>query len=128
MFSFIAPTLILLVTASSTSLEQEKYARETAIERCAATAEMLASAYAAHPGSDRAEVDLRTKLINQGRERLESQIGITDRHVTSAYVALAFYDGDRTAGVIPKDAPIDSNHLAAKGAAYCMASTYGSAL
>lgn len=128
MFSLITPTLILLVTASPTPSEKEVGAMETAIERCAATAEMLAIAYAAHPGSDRTDVELRTELINQGRGRLEDQIGITDKHIMAAYVALAFYDENCLASVIPKDAPIDSGHLAARGAADCMAITYGGAL
>ena len=93
---------------------------QVAIARCTAVATMLASTYATYPD----DVQLRTDLINREKEKLVAQLGITDIHLMSAYVAMAFYDGRRIAGGIPKSAPIDAVHIAAEGAANCMATTF----
>jgi hypothetical protein len=116
----ITAVFLTLVTVSSVPTKTEPVAKEKAIERCTAVAEMLASAYTAYPD----DVQLRTDRINKEREKLEARLGTTDKHIMSAYVALAFYDGKRNAGVIPKNQPINGLYLAAEGAAHCMATTF----
>jgi len=108
------------LAVGSTLSKAELLERETSIDRCTAVAEMLASAYTTYPD----EVQLRTDFINQERKKIEDRLGITDRHLMSAYGALAFYDGKRIAGVIPRSEPINGMHIAAEGAARCMATTF----
>ena len=120
----IAQTAVIFWTMLAVGSSSEKVKlsdSEVAISRCAAVAEMLASAYATYPD----DVQLRTKLINQEREKLQSLLGTTDLHLMSAYVAVAFYDGKRLTGTIAKSEPIDEAHIAAKGAANCMAAIIG---
>ncbi len=119
-FEHATAIFLALLTVDSVPTKTDLVAREMAIERCTAVAVMLASAYTAYPD----DVQLRTDRINKEREKLEARLGTTDKHLMSAYVALAFYDGKRIAGVIPKNEPIDGLYLAAEGAANCMARTF----
>ena len=110
---------LALLTAGSVSSDAELMARQNAVERCAAVAEMLASVYSAHPD----DAQLRTERIRSEKATLEARLGTTDRELMSAYGALAFYHGKRIAGVIPKNEPINGLYIAAEGAARCMATT-----
>ena len=112
--------LWILLGVGSTPTKAELLERELAIDRCTAVAEMLASAYVTYPD----DVQLRTDLINQERVKLVDRLKTTDRHLMSAYGAMAFYDGKRLAGVIPKSEPINGMYIAAEGAARCMATTF----
>lgn len=94
--------------------------RQLAIDRCTAVALMLSAAYTAHPN----DVQLRTELINRERSILQERLGTTDSHLMGAYGAVAFYDGKRISRTIAETDPIDSQHLAAEGAASCMAALY----
>ena len=111
---------LALLAVGSGSTDAEQMARQKAVERCAAVAEMLASVYTTYPD----DVQLRTERIKSKKEELEARLGTTDRDLMSAYGALAFYDGKRIAGVIPKNEPINGLYLAAEGAARCMATTF----
>ena len=121
-----ATTLVLLSLISSTTnaspsdgqLAREK--KQVAIDRCTAAALMLSAAYTAHPN----DVTLRTERINREKRLLDDRLGTTDLHLSAAFGAVAFYDGKRISGAIPKTDPVDSLHLAAEGAARCMAALY----
>ena len=112
--------LTALLAVSSVPTKAEISEGRIAIERCTAAAEMLAAAYTTYPD----DVQRRTDLINREKAKLHARLGITDEHHMSAYGALAFYDGKRMADVISKNEPINGIHIAAKGAANCMARTF----
>ena len=121
MLKDIATLLVILLSIfGSASAIAGPSDRQVAIDRCAAIAAMLASAYETYPD----DVMLRTDLIRKNKVPIQDELGTTDRHLMSAYAAMAFYDGKRVAGVIPKTEPIDTSHIAAEGAARCMAATY----
>lgn len=116
----VTAALLALLTVGPDPSKAELSEKEMAVDRCTAVAEMLASAYTTYPD----EVQLRTDFINHERQKLEARLGITDRHLVSAYGALAFYDGKRIAGVIPRSEPVNGLYIAAEGAARCMAATF----
>ena len=113
-----SPSEVQLTKNSEGTIAREE--RKLAIDRCTAAALMLSAAYASYPD----DVQLRTDLINRERKLLEDRLGTTDLHLTGAFGPIAFYDGRRIGGSIPKSDPIDTLHLAAEGAASCMAALY----
>lgn len=117
---FATLLVILLSVLGSTRTIAGPPDREVEIDRCAAMAAMLASAYETYPD----DVALRTELIRRNKVPIQDELGATDRHLMSAYAAMAFYDGKRVARVVPKTQPVDTSRIAAEGAARCMAAAY----